>query len=109
MQGRKERQRNSGERKWTGDYVNYEENFELQDIMEPYSGLKLFFFCLILLEEEMVVFADNVLLLSHRNRLEKRVLLLTETAFYLICRVIKNKVGIWQVTRRGIIKDMSVR
>lgn len=57
----------------------------------------------------MVVFADNVLLLSHRNRLEKRVLLLTETAFYLICRVIKNKVGIWQVTRRGIIKDMSVR
>lgn len=43
MQGRKERQRNSGERKWTGDYVNYEENFELQDIMEPYSGLKLFF------------------------------------------------------------------
>lgn len=39
MRGNKERQRNSVNRSYVGDYVSYDQNFALQDIIKKHGGM----------------------------------------------------------------------
>ena len=87
LRGKKERRNDSMDRKWVGDYINYEDNFPLQDVMDPYK-------------EELVVYADELYRLNKNGRLEKRFILLTDKAFYIVLRSVKKKVVSWSVTRR---------
>lgn len=98
LKGQKERRRDSATRPWTGDYINYEDNFQLQDVMQPYM-------------DEMVSFADDVHRLNKNGKLEKRIFLLTDAAFYLITRAVKKQVVSYSVTRRveiGKVRDIYV-
>ena len=94
FRGKKERRRDSMDRKWVGDYIQYEDNYQMQDAMQPYM-------------EEMCCFADDVYRLNKNGKLEKRSLLVTETAFYLIMRQVKKKVLSYQVTRRVLLSNIS--
>lgn len=67
--------------------MNYEDNFPLQDVMDPYK-------------EELVVYADEVYRLNKNGKLEKRTFLLTDRAMYIIMRAVKKKIVTWSVTRR---------
>ena len=91
---KKERRRASVDIKWTGDYINYEENFELQKVMDPYK-------------EELVCFADNCMVLTKKGRVEKRFIILTETAFYFVGNLIIKKQPVIQVTRRVPLKEIT--
>jgi len=98
FRGQKERRHDSATRPWTGDYITYEDNFQLQDIMQPYM-------------DEMVSFADDVLRLNKNGKLEKRIFLLTDVAFYLITRAVKKQVVSYSVTRRveiAKVRDICV-
>jgi len=90
----KERRKDSMDRKWVGDYIQYEDNYQMQDAMQPYM-------------EEMCCFACDVHRLNKNGKLEKRSFLLTESAFYLVMRVVKKKVLSYSVTRRVPIADCS--
>jgi myosin-1 len=94
LKGKKERQRNSVDRKWTGDYINYDDNAPLQEVMDPYK-------------DELVIFADQVLRLNKNGKVEPRFFLLTETAFYVVMRAVKKKQVIWSVTRRAMVNTMT--
>jgi len=94
FRGNKERRRESMDCQWTGDYIQYEDNYQMQDAMQPYM-------------EEMCCFADDVHRLNKNGKLEKRSLLLTESAFYLVMRVVKKKVLSYSVTRRVGINEVS--
>jgi len=83
----KERRRDSQDRKWVGDYIQYEDNYQMQDAMADHM-------------DEMCVFADDVYRLNKNGKLEKRSFLLTESAFYLVMRSVKKKVLTYSVTRR---------
>jgi len=48
LKGRKERRRESVEIKWDGDYINYEENTELQTVMDTYSFVLFIYLAFIL-------------------------------------------------------------
>jgi len=92
--GNKERRRDSIGSSWIGDYIKYEDNYQMQDAMQPYM-------------EEMCCFADDVHRLNKNGKLEKRSFLLTESAFYLVMRVVKKKVLSYSVTRRVAINSVS--
>jgi len=93
FRGNKERRRDSMDRKWVGDYIQYEDNYQMQDAMQPYM-------------EEMCCFADDVHRLNKNGKLEKRSFLLTETAFYLVMRSVKKKVLTYSVTRRVVLSNV---
>lgn len=75
--GKKERRRLSFERPYTGDYINYRENYELKKIVEDYG-------------KEKVHFADNVTKYDRRSRRQRRILLMSDKAVYIIA-LDKNK------------------
>ena len=80
------RRRDSMDRRWVGDQINYEDKFDLQDVMEPYK-------------EEVVVYADEALLLSKKGKVVKRFILVSGHAFYLVQRNAKKGVVSWQAMR----------
>jgi len=91
---KKERRRDSLTDKWVGDYINYEENYELQKVMDPYKA-------------ELVCFADTCMVLTKKGRVEKRFIILTETAFYFVGNLIIKKQPVIQVTRRVQLSEIS--
>jgi hypothetical protein len=48
------------------------------------------------------------MVLSKKLRVEKRFLLLTDVAFYFIARLLVKKQLVTQITRRCLIKEISV-
>jgi len=94
FRGQKERRKDSMDRKWVGDYIQYEDNYQMQDAMQPYM-------------EEMCCFADDVHRLNKNGKLEKRSFLLTESAFYLVMRSVKKKVLTYSVTRRVALNSIT--
>lgn len=71
LQGHKERRRESIERPFKGDYIGYRENFPLKAIVER-NG------------KEKVSFADRVNKYDRRMKAQRRVLLLSDQALYII-------------------------
>jgi len=92
----KERQRGSINRDFSGDYIRYEENFGLQDIVKQNGGA----------QEEMV-FADVIVKVNRRGKAEKRFFLISNSAFYVICQTMKNKQIVYKLTRRTALSDIS--
>merc|ERR1712137_1457972 len=75
--GKKERRRLSFERSYTSDYINYRENYELKRIVEGFG-------------KEKVHFADNATKYDRRSRRQRRILLMSNAAVYIIS-IEKNK------------------
>ena len=73
-----ERRRNSLERPFQGDYIAYRENFALKAIVEA-NG------------KEKVAFADRVNKWSRYAKRDRRTLILTNSAIYVIA-IVKNMV-----------------
>eukprot|EP00026_Physarum_polycephalum_P002600 Phypoly_transcript_02607.p1 GENE.Phypoly_transcript_02607~~Phypoly_transcript_02607.p1 ORF type:complete len:872 (+),score=218.83 Phypoly_transcript_02607:31-2616(+) len=76
--GKKERRRVSLERPFSGDYMNYRENFLLKGVVASYD------------KNEKVVFAHAINKFDRRGRTQRRVLLLTDTAIYIVA-IERNK------------------
>jgi len=77
VQGKKERRRLSLERPFKGDYISYRENFPLKAIIER-NG------------KEKMSFADRVNKYTRSVKRQRRLLLITDQAIYLVA-VDKNK------------------
>ncbi len=60
----------------TGDYMRYDQNYGLQNSLGPNK-------------DERVVFADQVLKINRRLRVERRDFILSVEAFYLVMRATK--------------------
>jgi myosin I len=91
FKGRKERNRDSVHRSYEGDYIHYDNNFKLQSAIT--SG-------------ESMIFADQIIKLNRRGRPERRDLVITDKALYLLMR--KKRAGelFYQVTRRANLADV---
>jgi len=76
--GKKERRRLSLERKFTGDYINYRENFALKKVVEREGG------------RDKIHFSDNITKYDRRSRRQRRIFLLGEQNVYIMS-VEKNK------------------
>jgi len=95
FRGKKERQRLSVQRAYAGDYVNYDYNFPLQDIVQK-AG-----------RQEVVLFADQVSKLNRRNKPERRDFIITDQAFYVIARATKDNQVVYKLTRRTALADVQ--
>lgn len=78
LKGKKDRRSESKDRRFEGDYMRYDQNYGLQNSLGPNK-------------DERVVFADQVLKVSRRMRIERRDFILSVEAFYLVMRA--NKMG----------------
>jgi myosin-1 len=96
FKGKKERQRNSINRDFVGDYIKYEENVKLQEVINSNGG-----------SQEEVVFADNMIKVNRRGTLQKRFFIITNNAFYVISQSVKKKEIILKLTRRTSIADIG--
>lgn len=93
LQGHKERRRNSIERPFKTDYIGYRENFGLKAIVEA-NGLsnilkKRNLTCLFQGREKLV-FGDRINKYDRRLNPQRRILLLTGVALYIVA-IEKNK------------------
>lgn len=77
LQGNKERRRNTLERTFKTDYIGYRENFGLKAVVEANGREKL-------------VFGDRINKYDRRLKAQRRILLLTAQALYIIA-IEKNK------------------
>eukprot|EP01120_Amphizonella_sp_Union-15-10_P012713 TRINITY_DN5718_c0_g1_i1.p1 TRINITY_DN5718_c0_g1~~TRINITY_DN5718_c0_g1_i1.p1 ORF type:complete len:1049 (-),score=243.18 TRINITY_DN5718_c0_g1_i1:114-3260(-) len=94
FRGKKERRRESINRKFTADYMNYEENFSLQEGLGKYT-------------EEPCVFASQIIKLNRRGRPERRDLVLTTQAWYILMRCSKGGKSYYKLTRRCTLDKVS--
>lgn len=78
LRGKKDRRSESKERRFEGDYMRFDQNYGLQNALGPNK-------------DERVIFADQVLKVNRRLRVERRDFILSVEAFYLIMRA--NKMG----------------
>eukprot|EP01117_Protostelium_nocturnum_P004082 TRINITY_DN1536_c3_g1_i2.p1 TRINITY_DN1536_c3_g1~~TRINITY_DN1536_c3_g1_i2.p1 ORF type:complete len:1084 (-),score=304.60 TRINITY_DN1536_c3_g1_i2:217-3468(-) len=95
FRGHKERQRNSIGRPYSADYINYDLNYPLQDVIRRSGG------------QEIVLFADQVSKLNRRNRPERRDFVVTDQAFYIVARATKDNNVIYKLTRRTALADIQ--
>lgn len=95
FRGNKERQRNSVNRQFLGDYISYELNFEMQNLIRQHSS------------QESVIFADQAVKLNRRNKPERRDFIITDQAFYVIARAAKNNQVFYKLTRRTALADIQ--
>ena len=90
--GKKERQRDSVNRQFLKDYILYDQNFGLQDIVN---------------KGETFLFADEVIRLNRRNQPERRDLVITDKAVYLIMRKKTPEAIKYELTRRTDLSSIS--
>lgn len=95
-----------------GDYIKYEENVKLQEVINSNGGTfynKLLFIIIFfhLGSQEEVVFADNMIKVNRRGTLQKRFFIITNNAFYVISQSVKKKEIILKLTRRTSIADIG--
>jgi myosin-1 len=101
-QGNKERRRISLERSFSGDYVNYRENFELKAVVASYD------------KNEKVSFSHAINKYDRRGRPQRRILLLSEAAIYIVAveknknkEEFKKKPWIYALKRRLLLSNIS--
>jgi len=85
LRGKKERQRDSVGRQFFADYMAYARNFGIQAVIN---------------DGETMVFADQVVKLNRRSRPERRDLVITDRAVYLVMRKKRGAEVFYKVTRR---------
>ena len=92
--GRKERQRDSIHRSFTADYINYDHNGPMQQVVT---------------RGELLQFADQIIKLNRRGRPERRDFIITDRAIYLLMRK-KKPTGevFYETTRRTNLSDVRV-
>jgi myosin-1 len=95
LRGHKERQRDSLTRQFVGDYMNYDDNYSLQEVIQKYG------------KQELVVFSDQTIKLNRRNRPERRDFIMTDQAFYVVMRAIKDQVSYYKCSRRTALADIG--
>lgn len=88
IQGKKERRQLSIERQFKGDYIGYRENFPLKAVVESHG--KQCLFRITLLGKEKVSFADRINKYDRRMKAQRRLLLLSDQAIYIIA-IEKNR------------------
>jgi len=96
LKGRKERQRDSVNRKYEFDYINYDANYPLQDCVRS-SGR----------DKEATAFTDQVLVLNRRGKPERRDLVVTDQAVYFAMRRKKSNQVVYQLQRRIPLGEIS--
>merc|ERR1711974_180929 len=97
LRGKKERKRDSVQRKFEADYMGYEENFPLQEaILRSTED-----------QYEEFVFADSIIKFNRRSNTEKRDLVITNKAFYFVMRKKVSGQLIYKVTRRTLFNNMA--
>eukprot|EP01121_Diplochlamys_sp_Union-15-3_P015437 TRINITY_DN509_c0_g1_i3.p1 TRINITY_DN509_c0_g1~~TRINITY_DN509_c0_g1_i3.p1 ORF type:complete len:693 (+),score=174.64 TRINITY_DN509_c0_g1_i3:167-2245(+) len=94
LKGKKERRRESVNLKFTADYMDYEENFGLQEALGKYT-------------EEPCVFASQIIKFNRRGRPERRDFVLTTLAWYILMRCSKGGKTYWKMTRRCTLDKVS--
>lgn len=92
LRGKKERQQSSMSRQYDADYIRYEDNYPLQNVIE---------------QGEEMVFADQIVKLNRRSKPERRDLVITTTAIYMIMRKKKKGEVVYSVTRRTLITSIG--
>jgi myosin-1 len=85
--GRKERQRESIDRSFDSDYLDFDNHFGVQQVMQKYKDEELLFF-------------DKVEKVNRRGKAEPRFLVITDTAVYLIAEAIEKKQVFYKLMRR---------
>eukprot|EP01114_Cavostelium_apophysatum_P015538 TRINITY_DN424_c0_g1_i2.p1 TRINITY_DN424_c0_g1~~TRINITY_DN424_c0_g1_i2.p1 ORF type:complete len:1158 (+),score=312.59 TRINITY_DN424_c0_g1_i2:262-3735(+) len=95
FRGQKERQRYSVNRNYIGDYMNYDCNYALQDLIRQHSG------------QEGVIFSDQIVKLNRRNKPERRDFVITDQAFYIVARALKDNRPFYKLTRRTALADIE--
>jgi myosin-1 len=94
FRGKKERRRESVARQFTADYLNYDNNYTVQAAMDRYR-------------EERVAFDDQVIKFNRRCMPERRDLVITSSAYYLIMRAVKQGLALSKLTRRTTLQNIS--
>jgi len=101
LMGKKERQRDSISRKYEFDYINYDNNYPLQDAVRSKGPS----------DKEATQFTDQVLVLNRRLQPERRDLILTDQALYICMRrkrentpvyVLKRKIPLSSITQLSL-------
>eukprot|EP01102_Stenamoeba_stenopodia_P010425 TRINITY_DN313_c0_g1_i3.p1 TRINITY_DN313_c0_g1~~TRINITY_DN313_c0_g1_i3.p1 ORF type:complete len:1065 (+),score=294.08 TRINITY_DN313_c0_g1_i3:655-3849(+) len=92
MRGKKERQRDSVSRKFTGDYSNYKDNYAIQEAVA---------------RDETMVFADQVINLNRRGQPERRDFVITDRSFYFIMRKKADNKVVYEVARRSALSSIQ--
>jgi hypothetical protein len=90
MKNKKERQHASQNRSYTGDYLNFENDFGVQQVFTQYS-------------KEEILFYDMVKKVNRRGKQEDRYFVITDTAVYLIAKAIEKKQVFYKLMRRTTI------
>jgi len=96
LRGNKERQRDSMNRQFVGDYMRYDDNYSLQEAVRNNGG-----------KQENSVFSDQIVKLNRRNKPERRDFIMTDQAFYVVMRAIKNQQSYYKVSRRTALADIG--
>ncbi|GAM17836.1 hypothetical protein SAMD00019534_010110 [Acytostelium subglobosum LB1] len=91
---KKERQRNSIDRKFTMDYIDFDNQFKVQEAMENAH------------KKERIVFADNVIKVDRRAKTKPLILVVSEQAVYFVEKAIKKKMEVYTLLRRISIRDI---
>jgi myosin-1 len=89
LRGRKQRNRDSVNRKFLADYMKYAENYGLQEAIKQGGGAG----------EEMV-FANAIEAFNRRLKTEKRDFVITNKALYFVSRKKKGATVLYKVTKR---------
>mmetsp|Transcript_21147 Transcript_21147/g.82083 ORF Transcript_21147/g.82083 Transcript_21147/m.82083 type:complete len:1100 (-) Transcript_21147:145-3444(-) len=92
LRGKKERQQSSMSRQYDADYIRYEDNYPLQNVIT---------------QGEEMVFADQVVKLNRRSKPERRDLVITTTAIYMVMRKKKKGEVVYSMTRRTPITNLG--
>jgi len=91
---KKERQRNSVDRKFTTDYMDFDNQFGIQEAMQNAQ------------KKERIVFADTVNKIDRRGKVKPWELVATDQAIYIVEKSIKKKVLVHTLIRRVGIRDI---
>lgn len=94
LKNKKERRRDTVNRKFDGDYLNYDKNFPLQQAMTKYR-------------DERLLFGDQVIKFNRRGRPERRDFIVTAQAFYLCHRASKSRQQFYKLDRRTPLNQIS--
>eukprot|EP01125_Pyxidicula_operculata_P008053 TRINITY_DN2724_c0_g1_i1.p1 TRINITY_DN2724_c0_g1~~TRINITY_DN2724_c0_g1_i1.p1 ORF type:complete len:1027 (-),score=294.17 TRINITY_DN2724_c0_g1_i1:177-3257(-) len=94
LKGKKDRRQESMSPNFQGDYSNYDQNYGLQTALGPHK-------------EERVVFADQVMRLNRRLRVERRDFMVSVEAVYLVMRASKLGQNFYKMTRRTPLSQIQ--
>lgn len=94
LRGKKERRRDSVNKKFDGDYINFDKNFGVQQGLARHR-------------EERPLFTDQVVCFSKRGRPQRRDFVVTAQGFYVLHRVSKNRQQIYKLDRATTLTQIN--